>query len=287
MIFSRYGWKYGGEAVYICPVCREKLRFSDRSWACVNRHSFDVHRKGYVNLMTTRKLNPRRAGDNGDMVRARTQFLDYGHYLPLAEKTADVMKRLISAEHPTVIDSGCGEGYYTVNYARLMPEAQFFGIDISKAACSHAMSRVNEAGLKNAHIAVASSFELPFADESAELVVCTFAPVSDREYARVLKRGGHLVVVSPSAEHLFELKELIYEVPYKNKPNEYGLESFTEGEELVYEYKVTLASRDEILSLYKMTPYYYKTSVPDAAKLIETESLDVTCGFSIRVFTKK
>ncbi|MBR1423186.1 MAG: methyltransferase domain-containing protein [Ruminococcus sp.] len=273
--------------MYICPVCRKKLYFSDKSWVCAEHHSFDVHRKGYVNLMTTRKLNPKRAGDNSDMVRARTQFLDYGHYLPLAEKTADIMERLTPAEHPTIVDSGCGEGYYTVNYARLMPNAQLYGIDISKAACSHAMSRVNEAAIDNAHIAVASSFELPFDDETADLVVCTFAPVSDREYARVLKKGGHLVVVSPSAEHLFELKALIYDEPYKNKPNDYGLESFTEGEEIIYEYKAMLSTRDEILSLYKMTPYFYKTSAPDAAKLIETESLEVTCGFSIRVFAKK
>ncbi len=265
-----------------------KLRLDKKVWRCQKGHSFDVHRKGYVNLLTTRKHNPKKSGDNGDMVRARTEFLNFGHYEPLVKKTVSVMKALLEGvEDPVIIDSGCGEGYYTVNYAKQMPDASFFGIDISKGACSHAMSRVNEQGLENVDIAVASAFELPFEDMSADLVVCTFAPVSDREYARVLKSGGKLVVISPSAEHLFELKELIYENPYRNKPNEYGLEHFDEGEEEIFEYKASLASREEILSLYKMTPYYYKTAAPDAAKLIETESLELTCGFSIRTFSKK
>ena len=274
--------------MYICPVCGEALVKGERTFRCANGHSFDLHRKGYVNLLTTKKHNPKKAGDNGDMVRARTEFLDFGHYERLAQRAAQIMGELTAdRKEPVIIDSGCGEGYYTVQYAGALEKARIYGVDISKGACSHAMSRVNEKGLHNVQIAVASAFELPFEDKSADLIVCTFAPVSDREYARVLKDGGKLLVISPSPDHLFELKALIYEEPYRNKPNEYGLESFREGKEEVLEYKARLASREEILSLYRMTPYSYKTSKPDSAKLIETESLEVTCGFSIRIFTKE
>ncbi|MFR5118979.1 MAG: hypothetical protein ACLTD2_02990 [Ruminococcus sp.] len=55
----------------------------------------------------------------------------------------------------------------------------------------------------------------------------TFAPVSNDEYARVLKDGGKLVVVSPSPRHLFELKEVLYEKPYENKPNDTDLINLT------------------------------------------------------------
>ena len=274
--------------MYICPVCGEALVKGERTFRCANGHSFDLHRKGYVNLLTTKKHNPKKAGDNGDMVRARTEFLDFGHYERLAQRAAQIMGELTAdCDEPVIIDSGCGEGYYTVQYAKALEKARIYGVDISKGACSHAMSRVNEKGLTNVQIAVASAFELPFEDKSADLIVCTFAPVSDREYARVLKDGGRLLVISPSPEHLYELKALIYDEPYKNKPNEYGLESFIEGPEEILEYKAQLASREEILSLYRMTPYSYKTSKPDSAKLIETESLEVTCGFSIRRFTKE
>ena len=179
--------------MYICPVCKNELVLGKKTWRCCKGHCFDIHRKGYVNLLTTKKHNPKKSGDNGDMVRARTEFLNFGHYEPLVERTVSVMKTLLEGvEDPVIIDSGCGEGYYTVSYAKAMPGASFFGIDISKGACSHAMSRVNELGLENVNIAVASAFELPFEDGSADLVVCTFAPVSDREYARVLKRAESL-----------------------------------------------------------------------------------------------
>ena len=70
------------------------------------------------------------------------------------------------------------------------------------------MTRIHYENITNCEFAVASSFQLPFIDKFADLIVCTFAPVSNDEYARVLKDGGKLVVVSPSPRHLFELKEV-------------------------------------------------------------------------------
>lgn len=95
------------------------------------------------------------------------------------------------------------------------------------------MTRIHCENITNCEFAVASSFQLPFIDKFADLIVCTFAPVSNDEYARVLKDGGKLVVVSPSPRHLFELKEVLYEKPYENKPNVYGLNKFDESEEMI------------------------------------------------------
>ena len=232
--------------MYVCPICKKRLRKLDNVWHCQNGHSFDIARKGYVNLLTTKGRNPKNAGDNAEMVKARTDFLDRDYYLPLAKKTAEVMGVLLeNVKQPYIIDSGCGEGFYTVNYAKALPKAKFYGIDISKAA------------------------------------------VSNDEYARVLKDGGKLVVVSPSPRHLFELKEVLYEKPYENKPNVYGLNKFDESEEMIFEYPVVLESHEDIFNLFTMTPYYYKTSAEAVEKLKKVNRLELTCGFSIRTFTKK
>ena len=210
--------------MYVCPICKKRLRKLDNVWHCQNGHSFDIARKGYVNLLTTKG------------------------------RTAEVMGGLLeNVKQPYIIDSGCGEGFYTVNYAKALPKAKFYGIDISKAAVAHCMTRIHCENITNCEFAVASSFQLPFIDKFADLIVCTFAPVSNDEYARVLKDGGKLVVVSPSPRHLFELKEVLYEKPYENKPNVYGLNKFDESEE----------------------------------KLKKVNRLELTCGFSIRTFTKK
>ena len=274
--------------MYICPVCGKPLHQAAQTWQCPNRHSFDIAKKGYVNLLTTAKHNPKNAGDNRDMIGARTAFLDRDYYRPLAEKAAAILQMQLSGtDTPMLIDSGCGEGYYTCIYAEHLPHAQIYGIDLSKNAIAHCMTRVHKAGLQNCHFAAASSFALPFPDASADAVISTFAPVSNDEYARVLKGGGKLIVVSPSARHLFELKEVLYDVPYENKPNHYGLHSFTFTDTLIYEYQAELTSNADILNLFSMTPYCYKTAKESTDQLAALQSLTVTCGFVIQTFTKK
>ncbi len=274
--------------MYICPVCKKRLKKLEGVLHCQNGHSFDIARKGYVNLLTTNKRNPKNCGDNAEMVRARTSFLDKDHYLALAQRIAQTAKReLGSKTKPVIIDSGCGEGYYTCIYAKELTQARIFGIDISKAAISHCMTRVHTGGITNCEFAVASSFELPFQKESADLVISTFAPVSNDEYARVLKSGGKLVVISPSARHLFELKSIAYDTPYENKPNVYGLNKFELTGSEIFEYEQNIGSSQDILDLFSMTPYLYKTSAEGIGRLKKLSELTVTCGFCIQVYTKK
>lgn len=273
--------------MYICPVCRKKLKRISNSWRCGNGHCFDVARKGHVNLLTTAKHNPKTAGDNAEMVKARTEFLDKGYYKPLAETIREVTAAELPAkDRPVIIDSGCGEGFYTTELAKI-EKAEIYGIDISKHAVAHCMTRVHLAGITNCEFAVASSFQLPFADASADAVVSVFAPVCNDEYARVLKNSGALIVVSPSPRHLFELKAAVYDEPYENKPNVYGLNKFDKGEEILFEYKADIASQEDISSLFMMTPYCYKTSEEGMARLHALERIEVTCGFVIQVYHKK
>lgn len=273
--------------MYICPVCHKKLKKLDSSWRCQNGHSFDIARKGHVNLLTTAGRNPKNAGDNADMVRARTEFLDKGYYKPLAEEIRAVTAfELQKIGHPVIIDSGCGEGFYTTELAKIR-NANIYGIDISKHAVSHCMTRVHIAGIENCNFAVASSFQLPFAAECADAVVSVFAPVSNDEYARVLKSSGVLIVVSPSPRHLFELKAAVYDEPYENRPNVYGLNKFEMTEEHLFEYKADILSKEDIHSLFMMTPYFYKTSEEGMARLGALEHIEVTCGFVIQVYCKK
>lgn len=274
--------------MYICPVCGKNLKLSKNGYRCRNNHCFDVARNGYVNLLTTKGRNPKKAGDNPPMVKARSAFLDKDYYKPLALRAAEIIRTLLKDNPKSVIiDSGCGEGYYTKFYAQEMKSAEIYGIDISKIAVSHAMSRCRQEGLSNVSFAVASSFELPFRSISADLVVSAFAPVSNDEYARVLKKGGFLVVISPAARHLYGLKCVLYDVPYENKPNVYGLRKFEKLGEEQLSYSVTLASQEDIQNLFAMTPYFYKTSEEAKKRLESLETLETECSFVIETYHKK
>lgn len=274
--------------MYICPICKTKMRENKKGFCCKKGHRFDTAAQGYVNLLTTVHRNPKTAGDNAMMVKARTDFLERGYYRPLAEKAAEIMKsQLEGVESPVVIDCGCGEGYYTNIYAAALGGAQIYGADISKSAVRHGAAQAQRQGIGNVHFAAASCFELPFADRSADLIVCTFAPVSNNEYARVLKKGGRLVIVCPSPIHLYGMKSVLYDEPYLNKPNEYGLKSFAEVASERLEYEITLETNADIMNLFAMTPYYYKTPEQGRKRLEQLQSLKTECGFDILIFRRK
>ena len=95
----------------ICPVCGAALEPQGAAWRCVQGHCFDVARQGYVNLLTVTQKHSRHPGDTREMVAARRAFLDAGWYAPIAGALADLVRRFCP-EAASVLDAGCGEGYY-------------------------------------------------------------------------------------------------------------------------------------------------------------------------------
>lgn len=96
-------------AQVLCPVCGKSLQTDEKNWQCDAGHSFDVARQGYVNLLTVDKKHSLHPGDTREQVAARKAFLDRGYYTPIAE----TLKEILQKEQPaSILDAGCGEGYY-------------------------------------------------------------------------------------------------------------------------------------------------------------------------------
>ncbi|MBQ6701857.1 MAG: methyltransferase domain-containing protein [Clostridia bacterium] len=258
-------------SLLICPVCKSPLTENEKNYTCQNGHNFDKAKQGYVNLLMSSKQGVH--GDDKLMVNARRLFLEKGYYAPMREAVAKIL-----GEGNTVLDAGCGEGYYTSVFAE---NNKVYGIDISKEALKAASRRC-----KNASFAVASIYELPFADDSFDACVNIFAPDSPSEYLRILKKGGRLIMVTPMEEHLMELKNAVYTTPYKNSfvdPERIGFDIVSSRE---LKYTVTLESNEEIVSLFCMTPYYYNTSPSDRQKLDALEKLTTKVEFLITEYQK-
>ncbi len=261
----------------ICPVCKEKLICKDRRYFCKNNHSFDVSSKNYVNLLLNNSSG--KHGDDKLMVRARRGFLEKDFYLPLAES---VVKCASAFENQgTVIDCGCGECYYTAKIADEYPTLKMYGCDISKFALAEASKR-----RKNIELTVASAGNLPFSDGSADGIINIFSPLFEKEFLRVLKKGGILLRVIPLEDHLFELKSCIYEKPYKNPAEDREICGFELINETKTEYTVELNSNEDIVNLFKMTPYYYKTGARDQQKIEKISSLKTLAQFGVLVYKK-
>ena len=260
------------QALCCCPVCKNALFIRPDGWRCFSGHHFDKAKQGYVNLLRSNSSSGH--GDDKVMVAARSTFLNKDFYAPLREAvTAHI------GEHHVVLDAGCGEGYYTQGFAE---NNTVCGVDISKEALKVAARRV-----PNAEFAVASVAALPLQDASVDTVVNIFAPDANEEYLRVLKPNGRLIMVQPLQEHLWDLKAAVYEKPYKNPAPTTAREGFTVAAQQEVRYHITLDTTADILALFQMTPYYYKTSRTDQQKLETLSTLTTRVDFLITIYEKK
>lgn len=264
--------------MFICPVCGEPLECGEKEYRCSAGHCHDISKAGAVNLLMSQKSSKKRHGDDRLMVRARRDFLDGGYYSCLRDRICDVIVRY---QPHSVLDVGCGEGYYTKAVCDFAGDAEVFGIDISKAAVEYASKRC-----PNARFAVASAFALPIADSCAQCVTSIFAPLSLQELSRVLCPGGILIRVIPLEKHLMGLKKLIYESVYENPPESTDLPGFSLLEKTELCDKMTVVGKN-VQNLFMMTPYYYKTSASDQAKLASVNELKTEIEFAVLVYSKK
>ena len=90
----------------------------------------------------------------------------------------------------------------------------------------------------------------------------------------------------PAERHLWELKCAVYDTPYENEIDTLVLEGFVMVKKDFISFPLHLTSGAEIDSLFKMTPYYYKTSRDGQARLAALENLQTHAEFYL-VFYKK
>lgn len=224
-------------------------------------------------------MNSKSPGDSKEMVASRKDFLLKGYYSPLLDALVETAKKF-SPENPIYFDAGCGTGYYTKGIS-LAVGGKTVAVDISKHAVDTASKYI-----KNGDFAVASVYSLPLADETVDLITNVFSPMADGEYLRILKKGGRLLYVVPAPEHLIGLKKFLYETVYLNAESDIIYSGFQEIEKIKVEFDLNLASSEDILSLFKMTPYSWRTPSGAEEKINSMPSLKDKASFYILVFEK-
>ncbi|MGW3445858.1 methyltransferase domain-containing protein [Streptomyces sp. NPDC001076] len=234
-----------------CPLCRtHRIRPGRGALRCPAGHAFDIARHGYAGLLTGTRAT---SGDDAAMVRARERFLSTGGYA----RIRDAVTRLAAATAPeqaTVLDVGCGTGYYLAGVLDRLPGARGLGLDTSVRALRAAARAHDRAGT-----AAWDVFRpLPLATGVADVVLDVFAPRNPAEFHRVLRPTGRLIVVRPTGRHLAELREQLPATvtvdPAKERRLHRALDPFfaVAAAEQV-EYGAALA-REEALDLLAMTP---------------------------------
>ena len=271
-------------SLFRCPICGAPLRREDRSYLCPNRHSYDISKEGYTHLLPANQKHSTAPGDDKLMAAARRDFLSKGYYSPLLKTLCSQILSL-SGETPVILDNGCGEGYYTAGIYQALLAAgrspRMAGIDISKFILRYAAKRE-----KDIEFAVASSYHLPVAEESVDLLLNCFSPLALEEFRRVLKPGGYFLYVVPAAEHLWEMKEVLYDRPYPNEEKETPYEGFAYQAIVPVGDTITLENQADIQALFGMTPYAWKTPKAGKDRLAALDSLTCRIAFRIHIFQK-
>ncbi|MEE2523127.1 methyltransferase domain-containing protein [Pseudarthrobacter sp. J75] len=196
----------------LCPHCHEALHFTPASSAdpgtapaslrCSKGHHFDAARQGYFNFLVGKGTVFE--ADSAPMVAARYDFLASGHYDPLADAVADAVAPALTAGSPLILDAGTGTGHYLRRVLdRFAPAAglRALAMDISKFAVRRA-ARLNPEAIN----VVSDIWQpLPVADGTVDAIMVVFAPRNVAGFARALRPGGLLVVVTPRPGHLAEI----------------------------------------------------------------------------------
>jgi len=325
--------------IFICPVCSSPLTLAAGAYSCGNRHSYDISKEGYVNLLLANQKQSRDPGDSKEMLDARKSFLNRGYYKSLARAVTSLIIKhrrhtllasskgklsycarrnltspirrfdtsIISLHHRlddrtssvtdfipeagslevpefTILDAGCGEGYYTdyISKNNYLKDSSITGIDISREGIRSASKRNS-----TINFAVAGIYHLPVLENSVDTLLNIFAPFDEAEFSRVLKDNGVIISVAPGSHHLYELKKNLYDEVYLNDEEFELSEKFRIRQTLRLKFELNIHTHEDISNLLKMTPYYHKSS-PERIDLFlkSAEHLKSTADFVIRVMVR-
>ena len=216
------------------------------------------------------------------MVLARNRFLNSGHYEPVVNALVDAAKGSLNATaSPVILDAGCGEGYYTAKLQEAFPSGSVCGFDISKPAVQACCRRS-----KAIQWLVASVNDIPMADNQVDIIVSVFSRCDWKEFGRVLKPGGKVLVLAPGEQHLYALRQAIYEevrpYPVDKLVNDLP-PSFNLLEKGAISSTMTLDSSELIFDLLAMTPHYWHVKPSQKQQLSELSSLE--CGIDMKLYT--
>ncbi|MBF7682210.1 methyltransferase domain-containing protein [Acinetobacter sp. B5B] len=260
----------------MCPVCRDQLSLSDRAWQCVQKHSFDLAKQGYVNLHVVQHKHSKTPGDTAESVAARRNFLLEGYYEPLQQAITALIKQY---NIDSILDIGCGEGYYTSAMQRGV--SQCIGVDIAKTAIQRAAKTNHDVTW-----VVGTGAVLPVMNHCIDLCTSLFSPLPLDEISRVLKPQGYCLVVTPAHNHLYNMRAALFDQVTLHEPSKI-LTQFEADFDVVkqqhLEYDMTL-TQHALKDLVAMTPYAYKAKRDKRVALECIDQFAVTASFQIYLF---
>lgn len=268
--------RFASATAFACPICQENLTLVESSLKCNNRHSFDLAKFGYVNLAPQIKQS---ANYDKENFQNRQQILEAGFYQAILEAVSDLLANSKNAK--TILDIGCGEGFYSRKLQERHPDKTFYAFDISKDSVQiAAKSEPNWA----VNWFVGDLARLPIKDASMDILLDIFSPANYGEFRRVLSKDGILIKVIPTKNHLKEIRQKVQDqLTNKDYSNQDIKEHFQEHFTILSSQTASLTktiTAEQLQALISMTPLLFHI---DQTKIDWSQLTEITIEAEILV----
>ena len=268
--------RFASATAFACPICQENLTLLETSFKCCNRHSFDLAKFGYVNLAPQIKQS---ANYDKENFQNRQQILEAGFYQAILDAVSDLLASSKTAT--TILDIGCGEGFYSRKLQENHPEKTFYAFDISKDSVQiAAKSEPNWA----VNWFVGDLARLPIKDASMDILLDIFSPANYGEFRRVLSKDGILIKVIPTENHLKEIRQRVQnQLTNKDYSNQDIKNHFQEHFTILSSQTASLTktiTAEQLQALLSMTPLLFHI---DQTKIDWSQLTEITIEAEILV----
>lgn len=245
-----------------CPICQEQMTVTESgSIVCTNNHCFDLSSKGYVNFLTS-GINKNNKYDR-KLFEERAKVFESGFYGRILDEIKDIVDKHFAShaeDDYNILDAGCGEGYYASKISSSNLKYNVFALDNVKEAITLAPKSVP--GTK---WIVSDLTNIPFKNQSIDIILNILAPANYMEFKRLLKKGGLLIKIIPGNSYLEELRECVSEQLINKKyDNNATYEHFSNNMKIfdIRNIKYTLPISEDILnSFLHMTPMTFNVDL--------------------------
>ncbi|VLH17615.1 putative RNA methyltransferase [Streptococcus pneumoniae] len=261
--------RFASATAFACPICQENLTLLETNFKCCNRHSFDLAKFGYVNLAPQIKQS---ANYDKENFQNRQQILEAGFYQAILDAVSDLLAS--SKTTTTILDIGCGEGFYSRKLQESHSEKTFYAFDISKDSVQiAAKSEPNWA----VNWFVGDLARLPIKDANMDILLDIFSPANYGEFRRVLSKDGILIKVIPTENHLKEIRQRVQDqLTNKEYSNQDIKEHFQEHFTILSSQTASLTktiTAEQLQALLSMTPLLFHV---DQSKIDWSQLTEIT-----------
>ncbi|MDS5408597.1 methyltransferase domain-containing protein [Streptococcus pneumoniae] len=268
--------RFASATAFACPICQENLTLLETNFKCCNRHSFDLAKFGYVNLAPQIKQS---ANYDKENFQNRQQILEAGFYQAILDAVSDLLAS--SKTTTTILDIGCGEGFYSRKLQESHSEKTFYAFDISKDSVQiAAKSEPNWA----VNWFVGDLARLPIKDASMDILLDIFSPANYGEFRRVLSKDGILIKVIPTENHFKEIRQRVQDqLTNKEYSNQDIKEHFQEHFTILSSQTASLTktiTAEQLQALLSMTPLLFHV---DQSKIDWSQLTEITIEAEILV----